>query len=142
LWHALSELQRTRPAAVGRIGPLVRPVGWLSFAAATDTVLAARVQSSGAETIHELNEMLRAITGGMPAHVTGPGVALEVTLGRRQELPIHEAHTIGLTRLFRHAAGTIGARSTPGEASASAAAGPGSLDPCGSRLPSTRERHA
>ncbi|MFF9854162.1 hypothetical protein [Streptomyces litmocidini] len=35
-------------------------------------------------------------------------------LGQRQGLPIHEAHTAGLTRLFRHAAGTIGARSTPG----------------------------
>ncbi|MEU9983778.1 hypothetical protein [Streptomyces sp. NPDC050856] len=114
LWHALSELQHTHPAAVGRVGPLARPVGLLSFAAATDTALAARVQLSGAETMHELNETLRAITGGMHAHFTGPGVALEVTLGRRQELPFHAAHTTGLTRLFRHAAGTIGARSTPG----------------------------
>ncbi|MEU7047829.1 hypothetical protein [Streptomyces eurythermus] len=99
---------------MGRVGSLARPVGWLSFAADADTVLAARVHLSGAETMHELNETLRAITGGMHAHFTGPGVALEVTLGRRQELPIHEAHTAGLTRLFRHAAGTIGARSTPG----------------------------
>ncbi|MFF8387301.1 hypothetical protein ACF053_27170 [Streptomyces kanasensis] len=42
----------------------------------------------------------------MLAHFTGPGVALEVTLSRRQELPIHAAHTAGLTRLFRHAADT------------------------------------
>ncbi|MFH9400736.1 hypothetical protein ACH4JS_13255 [Streptomyces sp. NPDC017638] len=64
--------------------------------------------------MHELNETLRSITGGTHAHFTGPGAALAVTLDRRQELPIHEAHTAGLTRLFRHAAGTIGARSTPG----------------------------
>ncbi|MEV8457571.1 hypothetical protein AB0467_33605 [Streptomyces sp. NPDC052095] len=71
------------------------------------------MQLSGAETMHELNETLRAITGGIHAHFTGPGVALEVMLGRRQELPLHEAHAADFTRLFRHAAGTIGARSTP-----------------------------
>ncbi|MFF1481462.1 hypothetical protein ACFVYD_28605 [Streptomyces sp. NPDC058301] len=43
LGHALSQLQHTHPAPVGRVGPLARPVGLLSFAAATDTVLAARV---------------------------------------------------------------------------------------------------
>ncbi|MFI0234853.1 hypothetical protein [Streptomyces sp. NPDC017102] len=72
------------------------------------------MQLSGAETMHELNKTLRSITGGMYAHFTGPGVALEVTLDRRQEFSIHEGHTAGLTRLFRHAAGTIGACSTPG----------------------------
>ncbi|MFF4174077.1 hypothetical protein [Streptomyces sp. NPDC001744] len=97
-----------------RIGPLARPAGLLSFAAAADTVLAARVQLSDAETTHEVNETLRAITGGMHTHFTGPGVALEVTLSRRQDLPVHEAHVAGLTRLFRHAAGTIGDRSMPG----------------------------
>ncbi|MFI9122332.1 hypothetical protein ACIGW0_23540 [Streptomyces bikiniensis] len=51
---------------------------------------------------------------GMQARFTGPGVALEVTLGKRQELPLHEAHAVGLTRLFRHAADTVGARSKPG----------------------------
>ncbi|MDJ0347629.1 hypothetical protein QMK19_36910 [Streptomyces sp. H10-C2] len=114
LWHALFQLQHTHPDPVGRVGPLARPAGLLSFAAATDTILAARVQLSGAETMHELNETLRSMTGGLQAHFTGPGVALEVTLGRRQELPIHAAHTVGLTRLFQIAAGTIGARSTPG----------------------------
>ncbi|CAL9332224.1 hypothetical protein [Streptomyces sp. enrichment culture] len=63
LRHALSEFQHTHPDPVGRVGSLARPVGWLSFAAAADTVLAARVQLSGAETMHELNETLRAITG-------------------------------------------------------------------------------
>ncbi|MGW7052970.1 hypothetical protein [Streptomyces sp. NPDC054887] len=119
LWHALAELQHTHPDPVGRVGPLARPAGLLSFTAAADTTLAARVQLTGAETMHQVNETLRAMTGNLPhahahAHVTGPGVALELTLGRRQELPIHAAHTTGLTRLFRHAAGTIGARSTPG----------------------------
>ncbi|WP_329012032.1 hypothetical protein [Streptomyces sp. NBC_00690] len=36
--------------------------------------------------------------------------ALELTLGRRQELPIHTAHTAGLTRLFRDATYTIDVR--------------------------------
>ncbi|WP_178880353.1 hypothetical protein [Streptomyces acidiscabies] len=141
LWHALSQLHHTHPAPVGRVGPLACPVGLLSFAAATDTVLAARVQLPGAETMHELNETLRAITGGMHARFTGPGVALEVTLGRRQELPIHQAHTIGLTQIFRHAAGTIGARSTPGGGRCFHCGGTGTPAPCGS-LPGTRERHA
>lgn len=96
---------------MGHLGPLARPVELLSFAAATDTVLAARVQLSGAETMHELNDTLRAITGGMHAHCTGLGVALEVTLGRRQELAIHEAHT----------AGSPGSSATPPAPSAPAA---------------------
>ncbi|MFE5900909.1 hypothetical protein ACFQ67_26340 [Streptomyces sp. NPDC056488] len=115
LWHALARLQHTHPDPVGRVGPLARPAGLLSFTAAADTILAARVQLTGAETMSEVNETLRAMTGNLPhAHFTGPGVALELTLGRRQELPIHAAHTAGLTRLFENAAGTIGARSTPG----------------------------
>ncbi|MFC8176346.1 hypothetical protein [Streptomyces sp. NPDC057325] len=104
----------SHPDPVGRVGLLARPAGLLSLAAAADTVLAARVQLTGAESMREVNETLRALTGGMQAHFTGPGVALEVTLGRRQELPLHEAHAVGLTRLFRHAAGTVGARSSPG----------------------------
>ncbi|MFD3658125.1 hypothetical protein [Streptomyces sp. NPDC058620] len=115
LWHALAQLQHTHLEPVGRVGPLARPARLLSFTAAADTILAARVQLTGAETMHQVNETLRAMTGDLPhAHFTGPGVALELTLSRRQELPIHAAHTAGLTRLFRHAAGTIGARSTPG----------------------------
>ncbi|GAA2264882.1 hypothetical protein GCM10010232_66340 [Streptomyces amakusaensis] len=115
LWHALVQLQHTHPDPVGRVGPLARPAGLLSFTTAADTILAARVQLTGAETMHEVNETLRAMTGHLPhAHFTGPGVALELTLGRRQELPVHAAHTAGLTRLFRHAAGTIRARTTPG----------------------------
>ncbi|MER6478415.1 hypothetical protein [Streptomyces filamentosus] len=72
------------------------------------------MQLSGAESMREVNGTLRALTGGMHAHFTGPGVTLEVTPGRRQELPLHEAHAGGLTRLFRHAADTVGARSMPG----------------------------
>ncbi|MFC7795366.1 hypothetical protein [Streptomyces cinereoruber] len=115
LWHALARLHHTHPDPVGRIGPLARPAGLLSFTAATDTILTARVQLTGAETMREVNQTLRAMTGDLPhAHFTGPGVALELTLSRRQDLPLHEAHVAGLTLLFRHAAGTIGARSTPG----------------------------
>ncbi|MDQ0798327.1 hypothetical protein [Streptomyces sp. B1I3] len=115
LWHALAELQHTHPDPVGRVGPLARPAGLLTFTAAADTILAARIQLTGAETMHQVNETLRAMTGNLPqAHFTGPGVALEVTLSRRQELPIHAAHTAGLTQLFRDATYTIGDRSTPG----------------------------
>ncbi|GGX47630.1 hypothetical protein [Streptomyces chryseus] len=111
LWHALAELQHTHPDPVGRVGPLARPAGLLSFTAAADTILAARVQLTGAETMHQVNETLRAMTGNLPhAHFTGPGVALELTLCRRQELPIHAAHTTGLTRLFQDAANTVSAR--------------------------------
>ncbi|MFI0191764.1 hypothetical protein ACH4PW_29980 [Streptomyces sp. NPDC017082] len=115
LWHALAQLHYTHPDPVGRVGPLARPAGLLAFTAAADTILAARVQLTGAETMREVNETLRAMTGDLPhAHFTGPGVALELTLSRRQELPVHAEHIAGLTRLFRHAASTIGARSTPG----------------------------
>jgi hypothetical protein len=68
MWHALAQLQRTHPDPVGRVGLLARPAGLLSFAVAGDTVLAARVQLSGAETMHDLNETLRALTGGLHAH--------------------------------------------------------------------------
>ncbi|MEV0126612.1 hypothetical protein AB0I16_34565 [Streptomyces sp. NPDC050703] len=111
LWHALVQLQHTHPDAVGRVGPLARPAGLLSFTAAADTILAARVQLTGAGTMHEVNETLRAMTGNLPrAHFTGPGVALELTLGRRQDLPIHTAHTVGLTWLFHDATYTISDR--------------------------------
>lgn len=115
LWHALVQLQHAHPEPVGRVGPLARPVGLLSFTAAADSILAARVQLTGAETMHQVNETLRSMTGSLPpAHFAGPGVALELTLSRRQELPIHTAHTTGLTQLLRDAADTIWARSQPG----------------------------
>ncbi|MGW6971888.1 hypothetical protein [Streptomyces sp. NPDC054952] len=44
----------------------------------------------------------------------GPGVALEVMVGKRHELALHRAHVDGLTRLLREAVGTIGARGMPG----------------------------
>ncbi|MFC9730867.1 hypothetical protein [Streptomyces roseolus] len=59
LWHALAQLHHTHPDPVGRVGPLARPAGLLSFAAADDTVLTARVQLSGAESMREVNETLR-----------------------------------------------------------------------------------
>ncbi|SEQ97879.1 hypothetical protein [Streptomyces radiopugnans] len=115
LWHALAQLHHTHPDPVGRVEQLARPAGLLSFTAAADTILAARVQLTGAETMHEVNETLRAMIGDLPhAHFTGPGVALEFILSRSQELPVHAAHIAGLTRLFWHASGTIGARSAPG----------------------------
>ncbi|MFC8492923.1 hypothetical protein ACFUJU_19395 [Streptomyces sp. NPDC057235] len=80
LWHALARLQHTHPDPMGRVGPLARPAGLLPFTAAADTVLAARVQLTGAESMREVNETLRAMTGDLPrAHFTGSGVALELT---------------------------------------------------------------
>ncbi|MEU1696344.1 hypothetical protein ABZ590_34455 [Streptomyces hirsutus] len=66
--------------------------------------------------MHDLHETLRTLTHGLSwdTFVTGPDVALEITLGKRQELPLHAAHAAGLTRLFQNATGTIGARRTPG----------------------------
>lgn len=61
-------------------------------------------------------ETLRTLTHSLSwdIRLTGPDGALKVTLGKRQELPLPADHTAGLTRLFQNAAGTIGARSTPG----------------------------
>jgi hypothetical protein len=117
MWHALARLQRTHPDPVGRFGPLFRPAALVSFAAVTDVVLSARIQVSGAETMHHLHETIRTLIHGFSwdTRYTGPGVALEVTLGKRHGLPIHAEHTIGLTRLSRNAAGTIeSVCSTPG----------------------------
>ncbi|MDJ0466022.1 hypothetical protein [Streptomyces sp. H27-C3] len=115
LWHALVQLQHTHPEPVGRYGPLARPAGLLTFTAAADTILAARVQLTGAETTGQVNDALRSMTENLPhAHFTGPGVALEITLSRRQELPIHAAHTAGLTRLFQDATYSISPRDDAG----------------------------
>jgi len=74
MWHALSRLQRTHPDPVGRIGPLARPAAPMCFAAATDVVLAARVQISGAETMSDVREILRTLTRGLSwdTRFTGP----------------------------------------------------------------------
>ncbi|MEL5958877.1 DUF5753 domain-containing protein [Streptomyces sp. CLV115] len=72
----------------------------MSFAAATDFVLTARIQLSGAQTLHDLHEALRTLTHGLSwdTRPAGPDAALEVTLGKRQELPLHATHAAGLTR--------------------------------------------
>lgn len=81
LWQALIRLRHTHPDPVGRTGPLARPTGRLSFTAATDTILAARVQMSGAETMGDLHETLRTLTAGLTyTHFARPDVALDVTL--------------------------------------------------------------
>ncbi|WP_428776908.1 hypothetical protein [Streptomyces flavovirens] len=66
LWHSLAQLHHSHPDPVGRVGTLARPAGLLAFTAAADTILAARVQLSGAETMREVNETLRAMTGDLP----------------------------------------------------------------------------
>ncbi|MFD9722127.1 hypothetical protein [Streptomyces sp. NPDC059076] len=116
LWYALSSLQRAHPEPVGRIGPLARPAGLLSFAAAEHIAFSARVQMSGAETMDDVHDIFRTSTRGLSwgAEYRGPDhCALEVTLGRRQEMPLHTDHLIGFTRLFEHAIETIAADRTP-----------------------------
>ncbi|WP_158708293.1 MULTISPECIES: hypothetical protein [unclassified Streptomyces] len=53
--------------------------------------------------------------GGLGEYALVPDVALELMIGVRQELPLHNAHVEGLTRLLRDTIGTIGAGSGPGE---------------------------
>ncbi|MFJ4767496.1 hypothetical protein ACIP88_00035 [Streptomyces uncialis] len=115
MWHALSRLQRTHPEPVGRIGPLARPAGLLSFAAAEDIVLSARVQLSGSETMDDVHDIFRTSTRGLSwdTQYRGPGdVALEVSLGKRQEMALHTDHLTGFTRLLEHAADTISTHRT------------------------------
>lgn len=88
---------------MGRIGPLARPAALVSFALVTDIVLSARIQVSGAQTMHHLHETIRTLTHGFSWNTRYTG--LDVTLGKRQELPLHAAHIVGLTRLFQNAAG-------------------------------------
>ncbi|MFF2900383.1 hypothetical protein [Streptomyces sp. NPDC057966] len=80
---------------MGRTGPLARPIASVFFAAATDIVLVARIQLSGAQTAHDLHEMLRTLTYGLSwdTRFAGADVALEATLGKRQELPLHTTRT-------------------------------------------------
>ncbi|MCX4960035.1 hypothetical protein [Streptomyces virginiae] len=63
-----------------------------------------------------LHDLIRTVTHGVTTELgyARPGVALEVLVGKRHELALHPAHVDGLTRLLRHAVGTIAARSTPG----------------------------
>ncbi|MFI8365205.1 hypothetical protein ACIGD1_34260 [Streptomyces sp. NPDC085612] len=64
-----------------------------------------------------LHDLIRTVTHGvtMELDYAGPGVALEVMVGKRHELALHPAHVHGLTQLLRHAVDTIRARSTPGD---------------------------
>ncbi|WP_336319745.1 hypothetical protein [Streptomyces lavendofoliae] len=71
---------------------------------------------SGAETMGHLHDLINTVTRGVTTELgyAGPGVALDVLVGKRYELALQPAHVDGLTRLLRHAAATIGARSRPG----------------------------
>ncbi|MFC8765874.1 hypothetical protein ACFUAG_34890 [Streptomyces sp. NPDC057193] len=116
MWLALARLHASHPDPVGRLVPFERADALLSLTEPDDILLTARVELSGAETMGHLHDLINTVTRSLttePGH-TGPGVALEVLVGERHELALHPAHVDGLTRLLRHAAGTIGARSTPG----------------------------
>ncbi|MFJ5811149.1 hypothetical protein [Streptomyces sp. NPDC093093] len=92
------------------------PPALLSLTEPDDVLFAARVELSGMETMGHLHDLIRTVTHGVTTELgyAGPGIALEVMVGKRHELALHRAHVDGLTRLLRDAVDTIAARSTPG----------------------------
>ncbi|MDJ0385268.1 hypothetical protein [Streptomyces sp. G-G2] len=116
MWLALARLYAAHPDPVGRLVPFERPEALLSLTEPDDILFTARVELSGAETTGHLHDLIRTVTRSVTTELgyAGPGVALEVLVGKRHELALHPAHVDGLTRLLRHAVGTITARSTPG----------------------------
>ncbi|MEU9376497.1 hypothetical protein AB0D94_22360 [Streptomyces sp. NPDC048255] len=95
-----------RSSAWRRCSPLVEP---------DDVLFTARVELSGQETMGHLHERINTVTRGIALQAgVGPGVALEVLVGKRQELALHNAHIDGLTRLLRDTVGHLSASSTSG----------------------------
>lgn len=116
MWLALARLHATHRDPVGRLVPFERPEALLSLTQPDDLLFTARVELSGMETMGHLHDLIRTVTHGVTTELgyAGPGVALEVLVGKRHELALHPAHVDGLTRLLRHAVATIAARRTPG----------------------------
>ncbi|GEB60058.1 hypothetical protein [Streptomyces gardneri] len=115
MWLALARLHAAHRDSVGRLVPFERPEAMLALTQPDDVLFTARVELSGMETMGHLHDLIRTATHGVTAELSyaGPGVALEVMVGKRHELALHPAHVHGLTRLLRQAVDTIGARSTP-----------------------------
>ncbi|MEU3603670.1 hypothetical protein ABZ714_33935 [Streptomyces sp. NPDC006798] len=111
MWHAMARLAGTHHAPVLASGPFARPAGVLSFLRAPDVILASRVQLTGAQTLSELHDLVATATRGIDfdARTLGPGIALEILIGKRQDLALHDDHLTGLTRLLLEGADTIGA---------------------------------
>ncbi|MFF3431352.1 hypothetical protein [Streptomyces sp. NPDC002602] len=116
MWLALAHLHASHHDPVCRLVPFERPEALLSLTNPDDLLFTARVELSGMETMGHLHDLIRTVTHGVTTELgyAGPGVALEVLVGKRHELALHPAHVDGLTRLLRHAVGTIGVCSTPG----------------------------
>ncbi|MGI5451445.1 hypothetical protein ACQEVM_37935 [Streptomyces sp. CA-243310] len=116
MWLALARLHAAHRDPVGRLVPFEQPEALLSLTEPDDVLFTARVELSGMETMGHLHDLIRTVTHGITTELgyAGPGVALEVMVAKRHELALHRDHVDGLNRLFRNAAGTIGARSTPG----------------------------
>ncbi|MGW7328197.1 hypothetical protein ACWGIU_06170 [Streptomyces sp. NPDC054840] len=138
----LARLHAAHRDPVGRLVPFERPEVLLSLTKPDDVLSTARVELSGMETMGHLHDLIRTVTHGVTMELgyAGPGVALEVLVGKRHELALHPAHVDGLARLLRQAVGTIAARGTPGGAGASTATEPGLPARCGSRHPGEPER--
>ncbi|WP_331723259.1 MULTISPECIES: hypothetical protein [unclassified Streptomyces] len=102
LWHAMARLTGTHRDPVVTSGPFARPAGILSFAQASDVILASRVQLTGARTASEIHDMIATATHGISwdSRTLGPDIALDVMVGKRQDLALHKDHLRGLTRLL------------------------------------------
>ncbi|MFD5891633.1 hypothetical protein ACFWHQ_37515 [Streptomyces sp. NPDC060334] len=116
MWLALACLHAAHRDPVGRLVPFERSEALLSLTEPDDVLFTARVELSGMETMGHLHDLIRTVTHGVTTELghTGPGVALEVMVGKRHELALHRGHVDGLTRLLRGAVDTVAARSTPG----------------------------
>ncbi|MCX5016642.1 hypothetical protein OG765_37610 [Streptomyces sp. NBC_00555] len=85
MWHALARLHASHPDPVGRLVPFERPAALLSLTEPDDFLFTARVELSGAERMGHLHDLIRTVTHGITTELgyVGPGVALEVLVGKR-----------------------------------------------------------
>ncbi|MFF3775775.1 hypothetical protein [Streptomyces sp. NPDC002232] len=115
MWLALARLHAAHRDPVGRLVPFERPDALLALTEPDDVRFTARVELSGTEMMGHLHDLIRTVPHGVTAELgyAGPGVALEVMVGKRHERALHPAHVDCLTRLLRQAVDAIGARSTP-----------------------------
>ena len=69
----------------------------MSFAQASDVILASRVQLTGAQTASELHDMLATATRSISwdSRTLGPDIALDIMVGKRQDLALHETTSGG-----------------------------------------------
>ncbi|MGW6974270.1 hypothetical protein [Streptomyces sp. NPDC054952] len=116
MWLALARLHATHRDPVGSLVPFERPEALLSLTEPDDLLFTARVELSGMGTMGHLHDLIHTVTHGVTTELghAGPGVALEVLVGKRHELALHPAHVDGLTRLLRHAVAAVAARRAPG----------------------------